>query len=845
MSKKKKKAQRKSHEHEVLGFHMNPETKRGILVVVLFALAAIIFLSFFHIAGSLGTFIYKILATFFGIDRYLVPIILIIIGATIAYPERGTLSTWNYLGLFFFFLSFNALINLFLINRPEPITQDLTLAGGYLGQFLGTLLPAFVGYWGAIVTSSALLLVSVMLSFNTSLRNVVSLHTHITGWFGKRIHEGNEEDWDEDEEEEDIEEEEIEEEEDEAETATKEKKEEVGEKEEAEDFEEMDEEETEKAFKKTPLEIQKAPEALLTTKTHRRVTIPINLLERSNSVATAGDIDRNKEVIQRTFEEFGIDVEMGKTSVGPTVTQYTLRPAQGVKLSRIVSLQNDLALALAAHPIRMEAPIPGKSLVGIEVPNTKVATVTLRDVMETKSYRNRPTALSVPLGKDVSGSTHVIALEKMPHLLVAGATGSGKSVCLNTLILSWLYQNGPDDLRLILVDPKRVELTIYNGIPHLLVPPITSVDDTVNALKWTVREMERRLDVLSHFGARNIDDFNSRAQERMPKIAVVIDELADLMSSNGREVEASIVRIAQMARAVGIHLVLATQRPSVDVITGLIKANIPGRIAFAVASQTDSRTILDMSGAEKLLGRGDMLFTSAEISKPKRLQGAFVSTEEIEDIVKYLRRKDSPDYNMAVTEITKAGTVFDDDSDNDPMFEEAVETVIQSGKASTSFLQRRLRVGYARAARIMDEMEEAGVIGPGEGAKPRDILIESWPPGGDIYEGMPTAQDDYNEAYGDEDRFPEPEDEEEEIDWGKTEDIEDDVKEIEEEEPGTEETKENLEEDDEQEDEETEADEDVSEWEEEEEEEIDNAQEGDQDEDEMDWIDDNWVNGKS
>jgi len=414
------------------------------------------FLSFFQIAGSLGDFVNLILETFFGIDRYLVPIVFIVIGATLAYPERGKLSTWNYVGLFFFFLSFNALINMFLVNRPEPFTQDLTIAGGWLGQFLGTLLPTFLGYWGAIVCAGALLLVSIMLVFNTSLSNLLNIHSHVAGWFSRHSHFDDEEEDEDYEDEEDEEEDEIE--------VVEEDEEEEGE----ELFEEMDDEETEKAFRKTPVKTEPKAEAAITTTQHRRVTIPIKLLERSHSKATSGDIERNKSIIEQTFQEFGMDVEMGKTSVGPTVTQFTLRPAQGVKLSRIVSLQNDLALALAAHPIRMEAPIPGRSLVGIEVPNTKVATVTLRDVMETKNYRARSTALSVPLGMDVSGSTFVMSLEKMPHLLVAGATGSGKSVCLNTLILSWLYQNGPDDLRLILVDPKRVELTIYNGLPHLL-----------------------------------------------------------------------------------------------------------------------------------------------------------------------------------------------------------------------------------------------------------------------------------------------------------------------------------------------------------------------------------------
>lgn len=752
---RKKKSKQKTHSEDSL-FELNPETKQGIYVVILFATAALIFLSYFHIAGSVGGWINAVLSSFFGIDRYLLPVILMVVGITYAYPDRGRLSTWNYLGFLFFFLSFNAFLNLVLINKSEPLTTDLTLAGGYLGQFLATLFSAFLGYWGAIVSAGALLVVSILLIFNTSLHSLIRLHTHIGAWFVQLIRSKDQEETFE----------EYEDEEEELELDPEE--DEVDDEEEVEEI--IDEPVEEIPFHKKPIESPKETEEVIVSKKQRKISIPLKILKRSNSKAQSGDIEHNKDMIEKTFKEFGIQVEMGKTSTGPTVTQYTLRPAQGVKLSRIVSLQNDLALALAAHPLRMEAPIPGQSLVGIEVPNNKVATVTLRDVIDTKVFKENSSSLSVPLGKDVSGSCYTIALDKMPHMLVAGATGSGKSVCLNTMIISWLYQNGPDELKIILVDPKRVELTSYNGIPHLLVPPITSVDDTVNALKWTVREMERRLDLLSTVGARNIDGYNKKSEERMPRIVVVIDELADLMTVSGREVEGTIVRIAQMARAVGIHLVLATQRPSVDVITGVIKANIPGRIAFAVASQTDSRTILDQSGAEKLLGRGDMLFTSADVAKPKRIQGAYVSTDEVEEVVKYLRKRGEPDYNMSVTEITKAGTVFDDLEDQDDKLEEAIQTVIESGKASTSFLQRRLRLGYARAARIVDMMEDLGVIGPSKGSKPREVLVESWPPGGDITDGMPTAQDDYNEAYGDEDRFIDESvddeiEEQEETDW--------------------------------------------------------------------------------
>jgi len=733
MARRKK---RHSREHEEESrMELNPETKRGIAIIFLFAIGALLFLSFFDIAGSLGVWIDNTLAQFLGWDRFLLPILLFVIGGTMMYPERGGFSGWNFLGMLFFFLSFNGLLNLLLVNKPEATLDELTMYGGYLGQFLSVLLPSFIGFWGAIIVVGALLLVSVMLLFNTSLRRIVGVHTHLTGRFGAWLHRDR---LPEERGEGVVYQDEIE---------TREEKEEEPEIE----TEEADEKETRKAFHtKTAAEgmgeTEGMGEHVLTTRTQRKVTIPVDLLDRRTSKANSGDIERNKEIIIRTLKQFNIEVEMGETSTGPTVTQYTLRPSQGVKLSRILGLQNDLALALAAHPIRIEAPVPGRSLVGIEVPNQTVATVSLRDLMESKAFMTRKSNLSVPLGKDVMGSTWVMPLDKMPHVLVAGATGSGKSVCMNTMIVSLLYENGPDELRFIMIDPKRVELTIYEGIPHLLVPPITKVDDTVNALKWTVREMERRLDVLSKFGARDITSYNARAEEKMPKIVVMIDELADLMSSSGREVEGNIVRIAQMARAVGIHLVLATQRPSVDVITGLIKANVPARLAFSVASQTDSRTILDMAGAEKLLGRGDMLFTSPEISKPKRLQGPFVS-EEVTRVVEFLKKESIPDYNYAITEHQKSGTAFgNNDEEDDPLLEDAIRVILESQKASTSLLQRRIKVGYARAARIIDLLEEKGVVGPGEGAKPREVLIDEWPVGGGLTEAMPTADNDFEEG---------------------------------------------------------------------------------------------------
>lgn len=694
---------------------LHPDTKRGIAVIVLFAIAALLFLSFFDIAGTIGNALDNSMAYLLGVDRFLLPVLLVIIGGGLLFPERTRFGTWNYIGILFFFLSVNALTNLFWLETSTPTNEQLQAAGGLLGQFLGTILPNMAGFWAALVILIALLLVSILLIFNTSLRSLLTVHSHLFGWFSDRLHrrpsverfaeiaadqEENDELLDEG----------------------------------TPEVEEADELETKKAFRPAMLKgtgvTEVTGEQVLTTRRQRKVSVPMDLLEYRSAKANSGDIERNREMIRRTFEHFNIAVEMSDIAVGPTVTQYALRPAEGVKLSRVVALQNDLALALAAHPIRIEAPIPGKSLVGIEVPNQAVATVALRELLESKAFATRSNNLTIALGKDVTGKTWVTPLDRMPHLLVAGATGSGKSVCLNTIIIALLYENSPDDLRFVMVDPKRVELTAYEGIPHLLVPPITKVDDTVNALKWTVREMERRLDVLSKFGVRDINSYNQKADEKMPRIVVVIDELADLMTASGHEVEAAIVRIAQMARAAGIHLVLATQRPSVDVITGLIKANFPARIAFAVASQTDSRTILDCSGAEKLLGRGDMLFTSAELSKPVRLQGAYVSEAEAARVVEHLKRDGVPDYNYAITKTERGVSIFDGNGDDDPMLEDAAQAVIAAGRASTSLLQRRLKVGYGRAARILDILEERGVVGAPDGSKPREVLVEEWPPAG-------------------------------------------------------------------------------------------------------------------
>lgn len=477
----------------------------------------------------------------------------------------------------------------------------------------------------------------------------------------------------------------------------------------------------------------------------------LDLLEKKQSPADAGDIEQNAQIIRDTLHEFSIDVKMEGANIGPKVTQYTLSPPSGVKLTRITALETNLALNLAAQSLRIEAPIPGQRAVGIEVPNRKAADVRLHGILSAGEWSKMQEPLGFALGKDISGTPTVGALNKMPHLLIAGQTGSGKSVMINTLLTSLLYRNSPSDMKLILVDPKQVEMAPYADIPHLLTPVIVEPEKTISALKWATNEMERRYKLLADEKVRDIKTYNQKIKTRgkqiaveddegnmqqvdegrMPYIVVVIDELADLMMVAARDVEALIVRLAQKARAVGIHLVLATQRPSVDVITGLIKANVPARIAFTVASQVDSRTILDQVGAEKLLGQGDMLFKTADMSKPKRIQGAWVMDEEVLKITDHLRMQSAPQYNDEIISQPvqlngKGGVVMDFDSEGgDDMFKDAVRVVVESRKASTSLLQRKLRVGYARAARIIEEMEEQGIIGPADGARPRDVLITS------------------------------------------------------------------------------------------------------------------------
>ncbi len=468
---------------------------------------------------------------------------------------------------------------------------------------------------------------------------------------------------------------------------------------------------------------------------------PLSLLEGDRGKANVGDVKANANIIRRTLSNFGIEVEMDEVTIGPSVTRYALKPAQGVKLSRIVGLQNDLALSLAAHPIRIEAPIPGKSLVGIEIPNKTKATVGLATLLADPTFNNPAKPLTVALGRNISGKSVLRSIAAMPHLLIAGTTGSGKSVTIHAIITSLLYRYGPDDMRFIFVDPKRVELTLYNGIPHLLTPVITESKKAILALKWAATEMNRRYDILESESVRDITSYHKKyaatfakpaddsddAPDRMPYIVIVIDELADIMQAFPRELEAAIVRLAQMSRAVGIHLILSTQRPEVNVITGLIKANVPARIALRVPTQIDSRTILDAGGAEKLLGQGDMLAVIGD-SQAERLQSAFITEEEVKNVVKYLKNAFRDDIRETIElsgTVTGEKSMFSDsmeNGDDDALYEEARSIIIEAGKASTSYIQRKLKVGYARAARLMDMLEERGVIGASDRAKPREVL---------------------------------------------------------------------------------------------------------------------------
>ncbi|MBU1037092.1 DNA translocase FtsK [Patescibacteria group bacterium] len=731
-----------------------PETKKGVFIISLLVIAVLSILSIFNLAGNLGVYLKQILGFIFGWGLYLFPIILTVLALILLNPQKYQPKLINYFGLFLSLISFCGLLQ--LIITFNNIASEFTpgKGGGSIGYALSTPLHRIASPWGALLILLALFIISLLITFNTSLSNLASslnIFSLIKRKLTSKISEDTvEEEWEETE---------IEEPESETEEILTEEKKET---------KELSFFSTKKIPETSNKKIRQIPEGFKVTYASGKsikVEVPLDLLDNRTSKPTSGDIKANIEKIQKTLKNFGIEVGMGGVNVGPTITQFTLKPAEGVKLSQILALQNDLALSLAAHPLRIEAPIPGKSLVGIEVPNQSIALVRLKEVLVSEEFKRKRGQLLFSLGKDVAGHVWTADLASMPHLLIAGATGSGKSVCINNIIISYLFQHSPQTLRLILIDPKRVEFTTYNGIPHLLTPVITEVDKTINALRWVVNEMDQRYKLFSALSQRNIEAYNASViTNRLPYIIVIIDELADLMATAARDVEGAIVRLAQMARATGIHLVVATQRPSVDIITGLIKANITSRIAFAVASQIDSRTILDTSGADKLLGKGDMLFTSAEVSKPRRLQCAFVSDEEIENVVNFWKEQAEPAYQEEVTEkqVKTSLPGFNNyGEDGDELLEEAKDIILKADKASASLLQRRLRVGYARAARLLDLLEEQGMIGPADGARPREVLLSE--------EDLAIAKETTN-RYQEEDYKENNEEEEEETEEEEEED---------------------------------------------------------------------------
>lgn len=667
---------------------INPELTREIFGVLIAVLAIILILAEFGGAGRMGAYLFNQLKLVLGASAYIATIWIGVAAIYILAPDFMRRSRAVIWGTLVFIVLFASLV------------APFNASGGIIGNSLYAAMSSLTGKFLAIIILLALALVSLIFTFNFSFVSFIKDMKSRTDDIypnGIGIDHG---------------------------------------------------EGRVSVFRAIRRKIMEGSEKKQASQAAPVVTTPdgtwefptTDLLEDLKGEAQPGNLVKNSEIIIKSLSDFGIDVARGPVNVGPTVTQYELKPAEGVKINAIKVRSDDLALALAAHPVRIEAPIPGKSTVGIEVPNKVVAKIGLKKLLDSEAFTKRPSNLTIPLGLDVAGNVILADLRKMPHLLVAGATGSGKSVGLNSILLSLIFQNAPRDLRILLVDPKRVEFTLYNGMPYLLTPVVVEVEKTVNLLRWAISEMERRFKVFESVGSRDIDSYNEKIKsgasspdggQKLPYIVIVIDELADLMAQAANEVEAAVVRLAQLARATGIHLVVATQRPSVDVITGLIKANITSRVAFAVASQVDSRTIIDQAGADKLLGNGDMLFLGGEYTKPKRIQGAFISERDVKNVTDFLKRGGAAMYDNSITEYREVAGIKSRHSAggrstaSDPLLAEAKRLVVDSQTASASFLQRRMQVGYARAARLLDLMEEEGIVGPSRGAKPRDILVDS------------------------------------------------------------------------------------------------------------------------
>ncbi len=733
---------RSTARRKALKIKVKPSVAREIWAVIYLAVGILTILSIQGAFGIIGDAWISLLGPILGWGVYIVPGMFILISAMMFFSKKVQFGISRTLGFGVFIISILSVLHL---SVPIDRIYDFAAAGtygGYVGFVTNFLLLELlgVGTVGATVIFIAGFLVSLLLIFELSLREIARLlipevRFEVTNEPKINKERGHKS---------------IGEKENEETKGGNEMEPEImirkapisgtkpievirGDENDIKDDEDQKFSVDEKMAKEVEEELSKSELNSVEGDDFEWEFPSLDLLKPGDSNVTVDDefLMMNAEKIKLKLKQFGIDVAMHEVNVGPTVIQYTLKPHEAVKLSKITALKNDMALALAAERIRIEAPIPGKSLVGIEVPNKYRATVHLKELLESAEFGDAKSKLTLPLGRDVSGRPMIASLETMPHLLIAGATGSGKSVAMNVFLLSLLYQNAPKDLRLILIDPKMVELSSYNSIPHLLTPVIQDPERAAISLRWVVSEMTRRYSELSKARVRNLFEYNELPDvNKMPRIVVVVDELADLMAVAGKEVEASICRVAQMARAVGIHLIIATQRPSVDVITGLIKANIPSRISFAVSSSIDSRTILDGIGAEDLLGSGDMLYLPTGQNKPVRIQGIYVSTEEIERVTNRVKLTVEPNYDEEITSDSTAKQSLNGipdssaGSDEDNMYKDAYDLVKETRKASASLLQRRLKVGYARAARLIDLLEENGVVGPPDGAKPRKILVD-------------------------------------------------------------------------------------------------------------------------
>lgn len=714
--KPRKNGKKKGDDSEAPMRVISSEALRGVIAIFLFAISGFLLLALIGVGGTAGAALYNGLSWLFGVGYLLLPLSMVMLAVLIFRSLERSVSWVHVVSMAIFLLS-----GLGLIALAYP------MAGGILGDAVSAPIVAAVDTIATVIFLLAFVIMALVIAFDIHLGEVVRWFkglltvpeydgalvpvalddVPVTGMTVEPDHD---------------------------EPATmpeaavkKEKEPEI------------------KKFSDKVNDEGGFPIIAATGSTY--TPPPASLLAKNKGKPEVGDVKANMNIIKRTLLNFGIQVEMDEANIGPTVTRYSMKPAEGVRLAKIVALQSNLELALAASPVRIEAPIPGKSLVGIEVPNISRTTLGMGPLVSDEGFTSSDKSLLIALGRTITGAPQYADLARMPHMLVAGTTGAGKSVTIHDIVVSLLHRCGPERLRFIMVDPKRVELTLYNPIPHLLTPVITDAKKAILALKWLAKEMERRYNILEAERVRDIGSYHDTIlkpalekgpqdglpmPEAMPYIVLIIDELADIMTAYPRELEGGIVRLAQMSRAVGIHLILSTQRPSVKVITGLIKANIPARIALQVSSQIDSRTILDMGGAESLLGAGDMLFLSGEMSKPNRVQAPYISEAEVKNIVAYIAKHNEPTLATTIDMADKVagGTdaIFssmighDSEEDDDELYQDAKRTVIEAGKASTSYLQRKLGVGYARAAKLMDILEERGVIGPADGAKPREII---------------------------------------------------------------------------------------------------------------------------